>query len=68
MNFLIFIAALVVGYILIRYSKWIVDSTGIRFSSIEQVIGYGGSYTFWKFIGLVSIGFGFWVLFGGMKF
>ena len=68
MNFLIFVAALVVGYILIRYSKWVVDTTGIRFQFIENMIGYGGTYSVWKIVGVILIGFGFWVLFGGMQF
>jgi hypothetical protein len=68
MNFLIFVAALVIGYILIRYSKWIVDTSGIRFSWFENSLGPGASYSVWKLFGLALICFGFWVLFGGIRF
>lgn len=63
MKYLIFVGCVVVGFILIRYSKWIVDTSGIRFTAIENSVGYGASYSVWKLLGLIAIVAGFYVLF-----
>lgn len=58
MNWLYFLGSEIVGFIVIRYSKWITDNTG-RIDIAEQYMGPGGTYTFWKVIGLGLIIFGF---------
>lgn len=63
MKILIFFATFVIGYLLIRYAKWLIDATGISFSSVERVLGPGGTYYTIQIIGLVGIGYGFWQLF-----
>ncbi len=65
MKFLIFILCFGVGFIAIRYSKWLVDSLG-RFPFFEEKLGSGGTYTFWKLLGVLFIIFGFYYLFGGL--
>ena len=62
MKFLIFIMCFSIGFIAIRYSKWLVDSIG-RSQFFEEKLGSGGTYTFWKLLGVASILFGFWYLF-----
>ncbi len=64
MNFLIFIGCLAGGFVCIRYCKWIVDNTGIRFDWAEKFLGYGGTYTALKILGLAAIIFGFYYTFG----
>lgn len=63
MNVLVFIGCLILGYVLIRYAKWIIDSTGIQFESAEGFLGGGGTYSIVKLLGLAAIIFGFWWLF-----
>ena len=62
MKFLIFLGLIVLGFLLVRYSKWITDNTG-RFAWPERVIGPGGTYTVWKVFGLLAIVFAFYYLF-----
>lgn len=66
MKYLIFVGCMAVGFILIRYSKWLVDSSGIRFEFFETNMGPGASYSIWKLIGLALIIFGFYILFGNL--
>jgi hypothetical protein len=65
MKFLIFLLCLGAGLITIIYTKWLVDSIG-KSSFFEEKLGSGGTYTFWKILGLLSIIFGFYYLFGGL--
>lgn len=64
MNFLIFMMCGVIGYVSIVYSKWLVDSLG-RISFFEEKLGGGGTYLFWKLLGVCFIIFGFYYLFNG---
>ena len=57
MKYLIFIGCMIFGYVGIAYSKWLVDSLG-RISFFETKIGGGGTYTFWKLLGVALIIFG----------
>jgi hypothetical protein len=63
MRFLIAIGCFALGYLIIRFSKWLVDSTGIVFGSAESFFGGGGTMTVVKVLGLAIIAFGFWYLF-----
>ncbi len=62
MKFLIFPGLLVLGFVFIYYSKWIVDNT-MRFPSVEKFLGSGGTYTFWKIAGVVTIAAAFYYVF-----
>ncbi len=62
MKFLIFLGILSAGVAMVKYFKWIVDNT-MRFPSLENFFGYGGTYTFWKLAGVVTIAFSFYYLF-----
>lgn len=62
MKFGIFMLCLGLGYVAIIYSKWLVDSLG-RISFFETKIGGGGTYTFWKLLGVAFIIFGFFYVF-----
>ena len=59
---LVFLGLIILGFVLVRFSKWITDNTG-RFAWPEKVIGPGGTYTVWKFFGVLMIGFAFYYLF-----
>ncbi|MFA7243937.1 MAG: hypothetical protein WC080_01455 [Patescibacteria group bacterium] len=59
MKYLIFIALILFGYLLIKYAKWITDNT-MRFPSVEKVLGAYGTYTFWKIVGVLVIVAAFW--------
>lgn len=63
MNFFYFIAAEILGFVCVLYAKWIRDNTGIRFEFAEKVIGGGGTIIFIKFLGILFIAAGFWLLF-----
>ena len=65
MRFLYFVIGMAVGFLLIKYNKWIVDNTGIRWPSLENTLGSGSMYTIWKLAGVVLIALSFYVLFGG---
>ena len=52
----------VAGYCFIRYSKWITDNT-MRFETAERMLGPGGTYSFWKLIGVLLMIFGFYYIF-----
>lgn len=62
MHFIYFLLIMAAGFGLIKYSKWIVDNT-MHFYSVEKYLGPGGTYTFWKLVGLFSIAFSFYYLF-----
>lgn len=64
MKFLIFIAAMAMGFVCIRYSKWLKDNLSIRWSLIENTLP-GGMYTAYKLLGLIAIILAFYILFGG---
>lgn len=61
MNFLYFILCLIVGFLFIKFNKWITDNTD-RIEFVEKYVP-GGTYTFWQIAGVAGIIFGFWVLF-----
>ncbi|MCL5410270.1 MAG: hypothetical protein M1324_00225 [Patescibacteria group bacterium] len=65
MKFLIFFLSMGIGLVSIIYSKWLVDSIG-RFPFFEEKLGSGGTYSFWKLLGVLFIIFGFYYLFGGL--
>ncbi len=60
MKIVIFILLMASGFVLIKYCKWLVDSTGIRFYGIERVLGPGGTYTILKLMGVAAIAFSFY--------
>jgi len=53
------------GFFCIRFNKWLVDSTGIRWPSLENTLGPGSMYGIWKLAGVILIILSFYVLFGG---
>jgi len=61
MKFLWFIGMFAGGLLLVKYFKWIVDHTR-RYPSIEKFLGPGGTYTFWKLLGIVLMLGSFYVL------
>lgn len=63
MSFLIFVGAECLGFVLIKYSSWIVDNAGIRFDFFENFLGGGGTKQFVKILGLLLMFFGIWYLF-----
>jgi len=62
MKFLAFLGLLVLGFICIRWAKWITDNT-TRFDWPERFFGSGGTYTMWKILGVLAIVFAFIYLF-----
>ncbi len=62
MKFLAFLGFLVLGFICIRYAKWITDNT-TRFDWPEHFFGSSGTYTMWKILGILAIIFAFIYLF-----
>jgi len=63
MNVVYFLGSMGLGFILIKYNKWIRDNTGIRFDFFERNMGPGATLDVMKFSGVVAIAFGFWALF-----
>jgi len=63
MKFIYFILILVLGFLLIKYAKWLKDATGVRFGFAEQFFGYGGTTTAIKIIGFLAILFAFYYTF-----
>jgi len=64
MNIWYFLAMMAIGFLAIRYNKWITDSTG-RIDFAEKYIGQGGTYTFWTLFGAAAMLGSFYFLFGG---
>ena len=62
MNIVWFILGLAAGFLAIIYSKWITDST-YRIFFAEKWLGNGGTYIFWKIVGVLLILLSFWILF-----
>ena len=62
MNFIYFFGSEVVGFVLLVYAKWIVDTTE-RLDFAERWFGPTGTYTLYKLIGVGFILFGFYALF-----
>jgi len=56
-----FIVCLGLGYVFLRYDKWLVDNIG-RSQFVERYMGAGGTYNLWKLVGLAMIVFAFWAL------
>ena len=67
MRFLYFVIGMGVGFILLKFNKWLVDHSGISWPSLENALGPGGMYTIWKLAGVVLIVLSFYVLFGGFN-
>jgi len=65
MRFLYFVIGMGLGFVLIRFSKWLVDNTGIRWPALENILGPGSMYSIWKVFGLVLIILSIYILFGG---
>lgn len=63
MNFIYFLICIALGFALIKYNKWIRDTTGLRFEFFERNIGPGATLDILKFIGVGAVIFSFWVLF-----
>ena len=57
-----FIVCVGLGFLFIKYTKWLVDSLG-RSQAAEKYLGPGGTYSAWKLGGLAMIIIGFWALF-----
>lgn len=65
MQYLVGIGAIALGFVFIRYNKWVVDQIGyIRF--FENNLGGGGTYSAVKLFGLAFIIFGIYTIFGGL--
>ncbi len=62
MHFIYFILILAAGFGLVKYAKWIVDNT-MHFISVEKFLGPGGTITFWKIAGVLTMGYSFHYLF-----
>ncbi len=62
MNFFYFIVAEGIGFVVLKYAKWIKDNTGIRFNSMERFMGGGGTTFTIKIFGLAIMIFGFYAL------
>lgn len=56
-----FIVCLGLGYIFLRYDKWLVDNIG-RSQFVERYMGPGATHNLWKLVGLAMIVFAFWAL------
>ena len=65
MRFLYFLVGIVIGFSLIKFNKWLVDNTGIRWPSLENTLGPGSMYSIWKLAGVTLIFLSFYILFGG---
>lgn len=62
MNIFYFILFMIIGIVMVAYSGWITDNTS-RIEYAEKYLGAGGTYTFWKILGVVSVVLSFWILF-----
>lgn len=67
MRFLYFVIGVGVGFILIRYNKWMTEHSGIRVPSLENFMGPGSMYSIWKLVGVIVIFVAFYILFGGFN-
>jgi hypothetical protein len=63
MNFVYFLLILGAGFFLIKYNKWLRDSTGLRFEFFERNVGPGATLDVLKIFGILVIAFSFWALF-----
>ena len=61
MVFLKFIMYLLLGYVFVRYAKWITDNTQ-RLDFAERWFGATGTYTLYKLICVLIMFYGFYVL------
>ena len=68
MQYLYGFGLIALGFIIIRYSKWIVDSTGIRFGALVSFLGSGQEYNVWKILGIISLIGGIYFIFNGLPF
>ncbi|MEI6498639.1 MAG: hypothetical protein WCO23_01625 [bacterium] len=57
-----FIMGVGLGFVFIKYNKWLVDNVG-RSQFAERYLGAGGTYSMWKLGGIAAIMFGIWALF-----
>jgi predicted ABC-type exoprotein transport system permease subunit len=61
MKFFYFLLLLVLGFLMVRYSKWLQDHT-FRIEIAEKFFGHGGTNIAWKIIGVVVLCFAFYYL------
>lgn len=66
MRYLIFVVGMGLGFVLVKYSKWMVEHSGIRWPKLENMLGPGSMHTIWKLTGVIIIILSFFVLFGGL--
>jgi hypothetical protein len=62
MNFVYFISGLVLGFVSIKYAKWLSDNVP-HIDVMDKYFGYNGTFYFWKIAGVLAIVFGFYLLF-----
>ena len=67
MRFLYFLGFIIIGFIVLRYYKWLVDHT-TRIDFFEDHLGPGGTYTFVKLVGVALILASFYILVNGLPF
>ena len=67
MKYLISFGLIIGGFLLVRFFKWIIDHT-MRFSSFENILGPGGSYSAAKLFGVLAIAAGIVILFSNWNF
>ena len=65
MRFLYFVIGITLGFTFIKFHKWLVDNTGIRWPSLENTMGPGSMYTIWKLAGVILVVLSIYILFGG---
>lgn len=63
MKFIVAIFLFAVGYVLIKYCRWLVDNTGVKIWFLEVNIGRGSTYSAVKVAGVGVIAYGLWYLF-----
>lgn len=65
MRFLYFLIGVGVGFVFIKYNKWLTEHSGVRLPSVENFLGPGSMYSLWKLAGLILMIAGIYILFGG---
>ncbi|MCX6808040.1 MAG: hypothetical protein NTW50_00015 [Candidatus Berkelbacteria bacterium] len=64
MKFVYFFGLIILGFVTIKFNKWITDNTG-RIDFAEKILSSGGTYTFWQIFGVAAIAGAFYIAFGG---
>ncbi len=65
MRYLLFVGGMTVGFVCLRYTKWLVDNLNVHIKLAESLLGPGSMHTVWKLAGLALIIFSIYILFGG---